>query len=90
MSGFDFACDTIYVVHTDRKVEVAPNWAIVYFQIGVLPIRRIPLRRIPILGLGLGLRLVLRFGDSGYGDLEFGDLKFGEMEIGEMERNLQI
>ena len=78
-------------------MEVAPNWATVYFQIGVLPIRRIPFHRIPILGLGLGLGLglVLRFGDSGYGDLEFGDLKFGELkfgdiEIGEMERNLQI
>ena len=32
MSGVDFAGDTISIVHRDRKVEVAPNWAIVYFQ----------------------------------------------------------
>jgi len=33
-SGDDFAGDTIAIVHRDRKVEVAPNWATVYFQKG--------------------------------------------------------
>jgi len=33
MSGVDFAGDTISIVHRDRKVEVAPYWATVYFQI---------------------------------------------------------
>ena len=34
MSGVDFAGDTISIVHRDRKVEVAPNWATLYFQNG--------------------------------------------------------
>ena len=34
MSGVDFASDTVSIVHRDRKVEVAPNWATVYFQKG--------------------------------------------------------
>ena len=34
MSGVDFAGDTISIVHRDRRVEVAPNWATVYFQKG--------------------------------------------------------
>jgi len=34
MSGVDFAGDTISIFHRDRKVEVAPNWATVYFQEG--------------------------------------------------------
>ena len=34
MSGVDFADDTISIVHRNRKVEVAPNWATVYFQKG--------------------------------------------------------
>jgi len=29
MSGVDFAGDTISIVHRDRRVEVAPNWATV-------------------------------------------------------------
>jgi len=33
MSGVDFADDTISIVHWNRKVEVAPNWATIYFQI---------------------------------------------------------
>ena len=35
MSGVDFGSDTdtISIVHRDRKVEVAPNWVTVYFQI---------------------------------------------------------
>jgi len=33
MSGVDFAGDSS-VVHRDRKVDVAPNWATVYFQTG--------------------------------------------------------
>ena len=34
VSGVDFAGDTISIVHRDRKVEVAPKWATVYFQKG--------------------------------------------------------
>jgi len=34
VSGVDFAGDTVSIVHRDRKVEVAPNWATVYFQKG--------------------------------------------------------
>jgi len=34
MSGVDFAGDTISIQHMDRKVEVAPNWATVYFRKG--------------------------------------------------------
>ena len=73
-SGVDFAGDTISIVHRDRKVEVAPNWTTVYFQIGVLPIRRIPFRRIPILGLGLAFRVsvtVRRFGIRQFGIRRF-------------------
>ena len=36
MSGVDFAGDTISIVHRDRKVEFAPNWATVYFQKGTV------------------------------------------------------
>ena len=32
MSGVDFTGETTSLVQRDRKMDVAPNWATVYFQ----------------------------------------------------------
>ena len=32
MSGVDFAGETTSMIQRDRKMDVAPNWATVYFQ----------------------------------------------------------